>query len=331
MSGKLLPWQKEQWEKLSARRRSGRLPHALLLTGPSGMGKVAFAEAWMRSLLCEQVEATGLACGLCRGCQLLAAGSHPDYRWVSPPEEGKVIGVDQVRELIQYLALTPQYGANKIATIHPADKLNINAANSLLKTLEEPPPHSLIVLVTAQPSRLPVTVISRCQRIHFPVPSTEPALAWLGPQLPAPEHASLLLKLADGAPLRALVLAEAGAWKGRQELLALMERLARGDEEPVAAAEAALKLGVRETLYCLYSWSSDMVRLVASGSEAPALNQDMVGRLQALARGVDLKALFEQLDLVPRALQLADRQLNPQLLLEDTLLAWRGAFAPRAR
>src|SRR3569832_645282 len=241
MSGKLLPWQKEQWEKLSARRRSGRLPHALLLTGPAGMGKVAFVEAWLRSLLCEQVEATGLACGLCRGCQLLAAGSHFVFRWVSPPEEGKVIGVDQVRELFQYLALTPLYGAYKIATIHPADKLNINAANSLLKTLEEPPPHSLIVLVTAQPSRLPVTVISRCQRIHFPVPSTEPALAWLGPHLPVPVLASL-----------SLVLAEAGAWKGRQELLALMERLARGDEEPVAAAEAALKLGVRETLYCLY-------------------------------------------------------------------------------
>src|SRR3569833_2799018 len=110
-----------------------------------------------------------------------------------------------------------------------------------------------------------------------------------------------------------------------------MERLARGDEEPVAAAEAALRLGVRVALFCLYRWSSDMVRLVASGSEAPALNLDMAGRRQALARGVDLKALFDQLDLVTRALQLADRQLTPQLLLEDPLLAWRGAFAPRAR
>lgn len=329
MSDKLLPWQVEQWEKLATRR--ARLPHALLLSGPSGMGKVAFAEAWMRGLLCEQVEAAGLACGACRGCQLLAAGSHPDYRWVSPPEEGKIIGVDQVRELIQYVALTPQYGAHKIAAIHPADRLNINAANSLLKTLEEPPSRSLIVLITAEPSRLPVTVISRCQRIHFPAPSAGEALAWLRPRLPAPEHASLLLALADGAPLRALALAEAGAWQGREELLALMERLARGDEEPVAAAEAALKLGVRETLYCLYSWSSDMVRLAASGSEAPVLNQDMVRRLQVLARGANLKSLFEQLDLVTRALQLADRQLNPQLLLEDTLLAWRGAFASRAR
>src|SRR3569832_572643 len=100
----LLPWQKEQWEKLSARRRSGRLPHALLLTGPAGMGKVAFAEARMRSLLCGQVDATGLAFGLCRVFQLFSAGSHPDFRLVSPPEEGKVICFYHVRELNLYLA-----------------------------------------------------------------------------------------------------------------------------------------------------------------------------------------------------------------------------------
>src|SRR3569832_2564259 len=169
MQAKLLPWHEETWARLLAARRAGRLPHALLLTGPQGMGKQRFAENWMAGLLCEAPDAEGCACGVCRRCQLLAAGNHPDYRQLTPPEEGKVIGVDQVRELIQYIALTPQYGANKIATIHTADKLNINAANTLLKTLEEPPPLSLFVLVTAQPSRLPVTVISRCQRIHFPV------------------------------------------------------------------------------------------------------------------------------------------------------------------
>lgn len=332
MGDKLLPWQEKQWERLLASRGNGRLPHALLLTGPAGMGKIKFAQTWMHGLLCESPVTSGLPCGVCRGCQLLAAGSHPDYRWVAPPEDGKVITVDQVRELIGYLALTPQYGAHKIAAVHPADKLNINAANSLLKTLEEPPPRSSMLLVTAHPARLPATILSRCQRIHFSPPPIEQTLAWLRQRLPTPEAAPLLLKLADGAPLRALALGEAGAWQGREELLTLMERLARGEAEPVAAAEAALKLGLRETLYCLYSWSSDMARFAAVGDAAPLVNEDLEERLRVLARNVSLRALIGQLDQVTRGLQWVDRQLNPQLLMEDTLLAWCDAFgAARTR
>src|SRR3569623_1075285 len=135
MQAKLLPWQEETWARLLAARRAGRLPHALLLTGPQGKGKQRFAENRLTGMLCEAPGVDGCACGVCRGCQLRAAGNHPDYRQLTPPEEGKVIGVDQVRELIQYVALTPQYGRYKIALIHPADKLNIYAANSLLKTL----------------------------------------------------------------------------------------------------------------------------------------------------------------------------------------------------
>src|SRR3569833_523405 len=189
-------------------RRGGRLPHALLLTGPQGMGKQRFAENWMAGLLCEAPDAEGCACGVCRSCQLLAAGNHPDYRQLTPPEEGKVIGVDQVRELIQYVALTPQYGRYKIALIHPADKLNINAANSLLKTHEEPPSHSLLMLVSARPRRLPDPVRSRCQLVHFSPPPDEVAAGWLAIQVSVAAPGQLL-KLADGAPLRALELAAA--------------------------------------------------------------------------------------------------------------------------
>src|SRR3569623_1170567 len=183
MQAKLLPWQEETWVRLLAARRAGRLPHALLLTGPQGMGPQRLAENWMAGLLCEAPDAEGCACGVCRSCQLLAAGNHPDYRQLTPPEEGKVIGVDQVRELIQYVALTPQYGCYKIALIHPADKLNINAANSLLKTLEEPPSLSLLILARPRPSRLPVPARSRCQLAHFPPPPVEAPAGWLATQV----------------------------------------------------------------------------------------------------------------------------------------------------
>src|SRR3569832_1978442 len=192
MQAKLLPWHEETWARLLAARRAGRLPHALLLTGPQGMGKQRFAENWMAGLLCEAPDAEGCACGVCRSCQLLAAGNHPDYRQLTPPEEGKVIGVDQVRELIQYVALTPQYGRYKIALIHPADKLNINAANSLLKTLEEPPSHSLLMLVSAPPSRLPLPVLRRGQLVHFPPPPAVAAPGWLATQVTVAAPGQLL-------------------------------------------------------------------------------------------------------------------------------------------
>ena len=327
MQAKLLPWHEETWARLLAARRAGRLPHALLLTGPQGMGKQRFAENWMAGLLCEAPDAEGCACGVCRSCQLLAAGNHPDYRQLTPPEEGKVIGVDQVRELIQYVALTPQYGRYKIALIHPADKLNINAANSLLKTLEEPPSHSLLMLVSARPSRLPVTVRSRCQLVHFSPPPVEAAAGWLATQVTVAAPGQLL-KLADGAPLRALELAAADALALRNQVLQVLERLARGELEPVAAAEAALKIGMKETLTCLYSWVCDMIRLQADSAAPGLINQDLEQRLRELAGGVTAERLFSRLDQVTEALQFADRQLNPHLLLENVLLSWTGSGRP---
>src|SRR3569623_1192445 len=210
MQAKLLPWQEETWVRLLAARRAGRQPPAKLHTRPQGKGKQRDAENWMAGLLCEAPDAEGCAGGVCRSGQLRAAGNHPDYRQLTPPEEGKGIGVDQVRELIQYVALTPQYGCYKIALIHPADKLNINAANSLLKTLEEPPSHSLLMLVSARPRRRPVPVLRRCQLVHFPPPPAEAAAGWLATQVTVAAPGQLL-KLADGAPLRAMELAAADA------------------------------------------------------------------------------------------------------------------------
>src|SRR3569832_1237033 len=327
MQAKLLPWHEETWARLLAARRAGRLPHALLLTGPQGMGKQRFAENWLTGLLCEAPGADGFACGVCRGCQLRAAGNHPDYRQLTPPEEGKVIGVDQVRELIQYVALTPQYGRYKIALIHPADKLNINAANSLLKTLEEPPSHSLLMLVSARPSRLPVTVRSRCQLVHFSPPPVEAAAGWLATQVTVAAPGQLLI-LADRAPLLALELAAADALALRNQVLQVLERLARGELEPVAAAEAALKIGMKETLTCLYSWVCDMIRLQADSAAPGLIYQDLEQRLRELAGGVTAERLFSRLDQVTEALQFADRQLNPHLLLENVLLSWTGSGRP---
>ncbi len=135
----LLPWHRALWRHTAARLQAGRMPHALLLGGPRGIGKHRFAEHLARAALCEAPDAQGGGCGQCRQCHLTLAGTHPDWRQVSPEEEGKDILVDQVRELTQHLGLKAQMGGYKVAVIEPADKMNMNAANCLLKSLEEPP------------------------------------------------------------------------------------------------------------------------------------------------------------------------------------------------
>lgn len=326
MMSDLLPWHEEHWRRLLARRQTGSLPHALLLSGGEGLGKNRFAETLAQSLLCERNEETGLPCGACRGCQLYAAGTHPDLRRVAPLEEGKVIGVDQVRELGHYLAHTPQYGARKLVLVSPADKMNVNSANSLLKTLEEPPPYGVLILVSAHPSRLPVTVSSRCQRIHFTSPPPAQAAGWLRAQGATEVAPELLLALADGAPLRARELAETDALNNRERVLDWVEKLARGQTDPVSAAEATLKLGAKETLYCMHSWISDMIRLSSCADPAGVSNEDIKTRLGTVARGMNLNGLYHQLDQVSEALRLIERPLNPQLLLENVLITWQAAF-----
>lgn len=173
------PWQKAQWRQLWQRHRNGQLPHALLLHGPEGIGKEDFAHLAANSLLCEQTSESGQACGECKSCQLLASDNHPDFVSLQPEETGKAIKVDQIRELIQLMTLSPHFSGYRTVLISPAEQMNMAAANSLLKTLEEPQENTVIILVTSQLSRLPATIRSRCQMLRFAMPDKTLALSWL--------------------------------------------------------------------------------------------------------------------------------------------------------
>jgi DNA polymerase III delta' subunit len=183
------PWTHAQWTQLHQRRQQQRLPHALLLAGPPGLGKADFARDLAQSLLCEQPTAAGMACQHCRSCARFTATTHPDFLVVEPEEPGKAIKVDQVRDLISQFALASHQGGYRIAIVQPAEQMNLAAANSLLKTLEEPPADSLILLISARPSLLPATILSRCQRLEFAPPAHELALAWLNKQHDIPKDA----------------------------------------------------------------------------------------------------------------------------------------------
>jgi len=325
----LLPWHRDQWRNLSERLRSGVMPHALLLCGPAGLGKVQFAAFLAHTLLCETGIAQGEPCGRCRSCLLFTAHNHPDLRLVSPPEEGKVIGVDQVREVGRYLAHTSQYGGYKAVIITPADKMNLNAANSLLKTLEEPSAGSLLVLVSDKPGRLPATVLSRCQRLAFTSPPAAEAAQWLAGRLPSERDPALLLALAEGAPLRALELAEGNALEERMQIILALEKLAQGQGNPSSVAEQFLKIGAQQTLYWIYQWVADMIRHLACGSDRYVVNGDIRERLMKLAHRAGMQGLHSYSPRVSETLRMTGGQVNPQLLLENVLMAWQETFAPR--
>ena len=186
----IYPWQDRQWQQLMRQRQQQRLAHALLFQGPAGIGKKQCARTLAQALLCQQPDASGFACGRCEACHLVNAGTHPDYRVLEPTPPATststnpvlTIKIDALRDLYRALSETSQFGGYRVAVIQDADKMPTQAANSLLKTLEEPGSDTLMVLVSSHPQRLPVTIRSRCQAIRFEVPETRfgPRMArWL--------------------------------------------------------------------------------------------------------------------------------------------------------
>ncbi len=318
-----LPWQQAQWEKLLARIMQGRLPHALLLSGRRGIGKHHFAVQLAELLLCSENQAE--PCGRCKGCRLIAAGTHPDLKQIEPPEDKQIIGVDQIRELTHYLSLTALCGGYRVVLIDPADRMNANAANSLLKTLEEPPANTSLLLMSDRPSALPATIRSRCQVISFERPARDLSLEWLRNQHPELDLqiAETVLELADGAPLRAADMATQGAITQRTEMLDDLEKIAAGRCDPVEIAKKWLKLGKKESLYWVYGWVVDMVRMKFTSHPPYIANADVAPRLSKMAANIELSLLYKRLDQVSEALRLADNSsLNAELLLEGVLIGW---------
>jgi len=325
------PWQQSQWQLLQEARNQERLPHAILLTGPQGLGKGDFAETLAQSLLCEHPLATG-PCGECRYCQLYQAGSHPDLTRIEPLEGKKAIAVDQVRGLAHFMSLTSQYEQYRAVIIRPAEAMNINASNSLLKTLEEPSAKTVLILVSHQPAQLPATIRSRCQEISFGAAQPEEAKAWLSERL-GPDRADLdlLLALADQAPLRAEQLSQDSLLDARMELFNAFEQLGGMQVSPVAMAKTAVNDGAEWCLQCLYSWSVDMVRLKSSAQPPSLFNPDLQGRLLKLGDLVDARQLLKLQDEIAQAKGDLAGNVNPNLVMESLFIKWQNCFRAARR
>lgn len=191
---------------------SKSLPHAFLFSGQEGVGKTNLAGNLAAFLLCEA--AAGVsdkteACGRCKQCKLFEAETHPDFKLIQPEEGSSSIKVDQIRNLVEFFGHSSQQGGRKVTVLVPAESLNINAANALLKTLEEPSLNSVIILVSHQPGMLLPTIRSRCQAVDFGIPAESETIDWLMEQASVAQKASKdalcqILMLAHQAPFKAL-------------------------------------------------------------------------------------------------------------------------------
>ena len=313
-----LPWHEENWQRLQSSEARARLPHALLLRGPAGVGKRCFARRLARTLLCRSPSRED-ACGQCRACHLASGELHPDLHRIEAPEDRKLIGIEQLREVNERLTLTASGGTRKVVVMAPAEAMTRPAANTLLKTLEEPPGDTVFILVSDRSSLLPATIRSRCQALSFPCPPAPLALQWLEGRLDTGQSAATLLELAHGAPLRAAELARRN--DVRSELLREVESLLEGAADPVSVAERWAEHGIDTVSWWLTGIAQDAIR-TRSAPQLPASNHEIF----RVAGKTTLADWFHLLDacLVARDALARRVNLNERLALESLVLACLG-------
>lgn len=342
MSDTVFPWLQESWLQLQQWR--ARLPHAILFYGPAGIGKTGFVEMFAQSLLCENVQADGYACGACASCGWFSQHNHPDYRRVRPDildgddaaEDGdgeekktaragktlsKEIRIDQIRTLTDFMNVSTHRSGMRVVVLYPAEALNIAAANALLKTLEEPPPDTLFLLVCNRSDRLPPTVLSRCRKFALALPSHAAGLAWLRQQNIG--DADVWLAEQGGAPLAARDAAQSGSREAMDEFLSALSH--PGVDAALKTAERLQKIPVADLVGWQQRWLYDVFALQSGGAIRyyPRYSKE----LGALSGRIGVVAIAAALKAAAARRASADHPLSARLFIEDMLLEYATLFA----
>lgn len=317
-----LPWHEPLWAALAAQPQ---FAHAYLFCGAAGAGKRHFAAAFAGWLMCDQPGPQG-PCQQCRSCLLRQAGSHPDLLLIEPEEEGKAIRVDAIRQLVGFISQTAQQGGRKVVVLHPAEAMNQNAANALLKSLEEPTAETYLLLISDQPSRLLPTIRSRCRVQPLGLPGLQQARDWLGAELPDVDdnQRTLLLQMAMGAPLRALDLHQQGAVAHREKVVEGVKALLKGQISAPRLAEQWNSIALDLLLDWFAAWTLELLKLNQGAQEA-ASSADMDKVLGYLASRIQASELLDWQDWLLQHRRQFDNKanLNRQLFLEKLLARWK--------
>lgn len=324
-------WLSPLWSRLLAMRQ--RLPHAVLLAGPQGVGKLELARGWAQSLLCEQPTQDFDACGECEGCHWFAAGTHPDFMHLTLLEketrEGDVrmateISVEQARQAVDFVQLSTYRAGYRLVLIEPAEALNTASANALLKVLEEPPINTVFILVSHQFRQLLPTILSRCHKLEVGLPEKEMLADWLK------ENGldERILTWASGAPLAALEAQEAGELEVRAEVLDALSDVKKLD--CVAQAEAWNKRVAARTWHRIsYKWLLDL--LACRLGDRAGFNPDYENALRELAKRSNVANLLDFIRREVESGRWVDHPLNRQMVMESWLIEYSRIFEPGNR
>lgn len=322
-----LPWHESLYAGLARRIGEGRFPHAILLTGAAGVGKTELAIALASLLVCDSPRDEGpraTACGQCKQCRLFIGEGHPDVRLLHPTDQSRFVRIHQVRALASFSMESPQVARRKVAVISRADQLNLNAANALLKTLEEPPADTFLILLHRAGQPLLPTIRSRCQAQRVDPPDQASGVAWLGEQCPESPEADRVsaLQWAGGAPMEAKRLLEADRISQRRQCLEALQQYLKAGCSPAEAVQPFLKLPFAEALDLLQGWAHDLAR--ASASPEAVRDQGAATMLRFLAQRQHPARLHQVYEGIREARRGLEYNVNPELELMGLLDQWRG-------
>lgn len=307
-------WLAEQRAALRRARMAGRFPPALLIHAAAGMGGELLAQYAAELALCR---ADTPACGRCRDCQRALAGQHPDLYQVGLLDESKQLRVEQIRELTAELALSSHGGGAAVAILQPAD-MTESAANALLKTLEEPRPGVSLVLVTATPSNLPATIVSRCMRLRVAPPARAATLEWLRQQRGAADWEAVLEVLGN-APLRALQADPVALTRLRRECAAVLTDAESGRLDVTGvAAQWARGEDLELRLACVENWVTGRIDALMR-ARASAAEPRTTTHLPADSAPMNIAALIRFHDSVRELVRLAAKPINKGIAIEQLL------------
>ena len=306
--------------------KTGRTAHAYLFTGPEGIGKRTAALALAQALNCQQGDAMENGCGVCLSCRKVARGLHPDVQVIGP--EGAALKIEQVRALEADAVLGPYEGRRKVFILDSAEKLTEQAANALLKTLEEPPGWTVLVLLTTTPSALPLTIVSRCQTVILSALPDQTMQAYLVRKGVDQARARLLVSFSRGSIGRALSVEVESLASSRDLLLGELGRALL--DGPAALLELAEKQakdreGLHQQLEVLSAWLRDLMVAKVSGRAECLINLDRAEEVARQAEMLPLETILDGLREVRGAMDGLTRNANPRLTLEHLFLRLREA------
>ena len=311
-------WLESPARQLKARLQRDQPPQAQLIYGPPGTGRRHFA-LWSAA----QILGTDWEPAAESEAGALPLVPHPDFFSVSIEEDRKSLGIDQLRELIANLTLTSHRGGRKVAIICPADRMMRNAANCLLKTLEEPPGATTILLVCDSLARVPATIVSRCERVRLAPPDWSAGLAWLRRAQPEDSGVEAALGFAGRAPLAARKLLREGFGEQTGKLAADLERIVQRELSPAAVARRWARLDRDLCLRWLYSQVAALMREAMNIAEP--VTAVAKAHLNISHSRLNMSACCDYLDQLNQASRLQDRSLNPELQWAELLMWWYGS------